>query len=129
MHSDCMGIYKLVFLDELHIKPIKEYTLECDFNKGEIEDIVALLNATKWRSIVDLNTAKKNLRGLKRCDLLKEKKIVLGGFSGGPIGMREYSFPVIYENPTKKEYLEIDAEVECKQEGSHLICSLNPEVL
>lgn len=124
-----MGVYKFTFLDEMHLQPIKEYVLDCDIDKTELEDVVALLNATKWRRIVDLNFASKNIRRLNRCQLIKEKKIILGGYSGGPLGRRMYTYPVIYEKPVDLEVPNIEGKVECKQEGSHLLCSLDPKIL
>ena len=124
-----MRNYKFTFIDEMRIKPIKEYVVTCDIDKSEVEDVVALLNATQWRTIVDLNSVMKNIKGLSKCTQRKEKHIVLGGFSGGPTGRRSYTFPVIYEKPSNSDILEIDANIECKQEGSHLLCSLNPKIL
>ncbi len=90
-----MTLVKLSFRNEFEDVPLTSYLLECE--KEIVKDIILTINSKKWgASINELKDVKKSIPLLSECSLLQEKNIVLGGYTGGPIGMRKFQFPVIY---------------------------------
>lgn len=118
-----MSLTEFTFIDEVGLLPVRSYTLECD--DIDLNGVIAKMNARKWKYDANIGDVKKAVRPLYDCNLVGIKTFIPGGWSGGPIGMRKYTFPAIYEEPENQE-IQPNNKIKCLQEGSHLLCSLEP---
>jgi hypothetical protein len=120
-----MPLINLTFIDEIERLPIRSYTLECS-DDIEVEDVMGRMNGQKWKYNADIRTIKKGVRPLNECNVVSVKSVVSGGWSGGPLGLRKYTFPSIFEDPADYKITPDVNKIKCFQEGSHLMCSLEP---
>ena len=121
-----MAIINLTLEDEIGRAPTLYYLIECNDIGEKVERVVSRMNGQKWRYNVDIEGIKKVIREMRDCSLLQKRIIVEERFTGGPIGMREYIFPSMYEEPAGDLGIEPEMRIKCTQEGFHMQCSLKP---
>ena len=114
----------MTIYDDLGDEPIRSYLLDCDQDVVKrAGDIASVMNAKKWGGRVDLGFIKSSVSIFNKCDLLQERIIQVGGYSGGPLGIRELKYSAVYEKPSGITFEKNDAEISCFQDGHHLSCS------
>lgn len=123
-----MSLLRLTFIDKIGRDPIQEMFVRCDDEKKVAKRTVPKLNTTKWIGKIAFRDLQRRIPYLNNCQLVKTKETTVGGYTGGPMGMRKYIYPTVYEYPFGKEVYEDTLDVECQREGGHLMCSLDPEV-